>query len=182
MTSRNEALEFALLGLLANEPLHGYELRKRVMTIFGPFRGIAFSVIYPQLHRMVKDGLISESLSESFLNRVAAGRKKIVYTITAAGQIKFTEIAKSAHPKNWDDESFEVRFAFFGPTPVASRLRILEGRQRRLKDKREVLLENISNIKDKDKYLIEWKNHLLNEIESEIVWLNQMITMEEKTK
>ena len=53
MRSRADSLEFALLGLLSDSALHGYELRKRLMTIFGPFRALSFSVLYPQLKRMV---------------------------------------------------------------------------------------------------------------------------------
>ena len=52
MRSRSESLEFALLGLLSQSPLHGYELRKRMSAIFGPFRALSFSVLYPQLRKM----------------------------------------------------------------------------------------------------------------------------------
>ena len=54
MRSRSESLEFALLGLLSQSPLHGYELRKRMSAIFGPFRALSFSVLYPQLRRMME--------------------------------------------------------------------------------------------------------------------------------
>ena len=65
MRSRSESLEFALLGLLSQAPLHGYELRKRIGTIFGPFRALSFSVLYPQLRRMMEAGLIEESVTET---------------------------------------------------------------------------------------------------------------------
>ena len=58
MRSRADSLEFALLGLLSQSSLHGYELRKRMIAIFGPFRALSFSVLYPQLRRMVLAGLI----------------------------------------------------------------------------------------------------------------------------
>jgi len=60
MRSRADSLEFALLGLLAKEALHGYELRKRLTTIFGPFRALSFSVLYPQLRRMTLAGMITQ--------------------------------------------------------------------------------------------------------------------------
>ena len=66
MRSRSESLEFALLGLLSQSPLHGYELRKRMGAIFGPFRALSFSVLYPQLRRMMEAGLIAESTVETF--------------------------------------------------------------------------------------------------------------------
>ncbi|MFZ8872357.1 MAG: PadR family transcriptional regulator, partial [Candidatus Nanopelagicaceae bacterium] len=76
MRSRADSLEFALLGLLAKDSLHGYELRKRLTSIFGPFRALSFSVLYPQLRRMMLAGLILQ-------NEVAKGgkskRTRIVY-------------------------------------------------------------------------------------------------------
>ena len=63
MRSRSESLEFALLGVLSQGPLHGYELRKRMTAIYGPFRALSFSVLYPQLHRMLEAGVIQESIS-----------------------------------------------------------------------------------------------------------------------
>ncbi|MEY3108333.1 MAG: hypothetical protein RL730_684, partial [Actinomycetota bacterium] len=61
MRSRADSLEFALLGLLAKDSLHGYELRKRLTSIFGPFRALSFSVLYPQLRRMMLAGLILQN-------------------------------------------------------------------------------------------------------------------------
>jgi len=77
MRSRSESLEFALLGLLSQAPLHGYELRKRIQTIFGPFRALSFSVLYPQLRRMMEAGLIEEAVMAA-----TSRRSRIVYAIT----------------------------------------------------------------------------------------------------
>ncbi|MCW2550165.1 MAG: PadR family transcriptional regulator, partial [Mycobacterium sp.] len=35
-------LEFAVLGLLAESPLHGYELRKRLNALLGTFRAFSY--------------------------------------------------------------------------------------------------------------------------------------------
>jgi DNA-binding PadR family transcriptional regulator len=84
MRSRSESLEFALLGLLSQAPLHGYELRKRIGTIFGPFRALSFSVLYPQLRRMMEAGLIEESVVDA-----TSRRSRIVYAITDKGARRF---------------------------------------------------------------------------------------------
>ena len=79
MRSRSESLEFALLCLLSQGPLHGYELRKRMTAIYGPFRALSFSVLYPQLRRMMEANLIEESFTDSGgLSR----RSRIVYDLT----------------------------------------------------------------------------------------------------
>ena len=112
MRSRSESLEFALLGLLSQGPLHGYELRKRMTAIYGPFRALSFSVLYPQLRRMMEAQLIEESFTDSGgLSR----RSRIVYDLTQKGKNKISELMESASPDTFEDEGFEVRFAFFGP-------------------------------------------------------------------
>jgi len=179
MRSRSESLEFALLGLLSQGPLHGYELRKRMIAIYGPFRALSFSVLYPQLHRMLEDQLIEESVSDSGgLSR----RSRIVYAITKAGKKRFDELTHSSGPEAWDDESFEVRFAFFGPTPKNNRLAILEGRLRRLSEKAAILRNELEKSPAGiDKYLSEWRRHSLESSEREIAWLEEMINTERKS-
>ena len=178
MRSRSESLEFALLGLLSQSPLHGYELRKRLIAIYGPFRALSFSVLYPQLRRMLDAGLIEESISdEGGLSR----RSRIVYRLSKQGSNRFATLTETVSPDTWEDEGFEVRFAFFGPTSRPNRVRILEGRHRRLKEKAEILRGELEKSPvGIDKYLEEWRRHSLESAEREITWLEDMIKTERK--
>jgi DNA-binding PadR family transcriptional regulator len=179
--SRRDALEFALLGLLAEGPLHGYELRRRLTAVLGPFRALSFSVIYPQLRRMVEAGLITET--EEAKDAKLSKRKRIVYQITDNGMDRFTDLIGKSDAKSWDDEFFEVHFAFFGPTPLATRVRILEGRWRRLKDKAELLKHDLDRASQTpNAYLSEYKKHKLEVIEREIEWIETMLTTERDSK
>jgi DNA-binding PadR family transcriptional regulator len=93
--SRSESLEFALLGLLSQGPLHGYELRKRMTAIYGPFRALSFSVLYPQLRKMMEAKLIEQSFTDAGgLSR----RSRIVYDLTEKGRNKISELMESASP------------------------------------------------------------------------------------
>ena len=176
MRSRSESLEFALLGLLSQTPLHGYELRKRMGTIFGPFRALSFSVLYPQLRRMLEAGLIEETVVDS-----PSRRSRIVYDITDKGQARFENLTETVSPETWEDEGFEIRFAFFSPTSSKNRVRILEGRHRRLKEKAEILRGELEKSPiGIDKYLEEWRRHSLDSADREIAWLEDMIKTERK--
>ena len=179
MRSRAESLEFALLGLLSQGPLHGYELRKRLTTIYGPFRALSFSVLYPQLRKMMEADLIEKSFTDAGgLSR----RSRIVYDLTEKGKEKFSQLMQSASPDTFEDEGFEVRFAFFGPTPRNNRVRILEGRHRRLVEKAEVIRGDLAKIPDGiNTYLIEWRRYSLESVEREINWLEKMIKTERKS-
>lgn len=176
MRSRSESLEFALLGLLSQTPLHGYELRKRMGTIFGPFRALSFSVLYPQLRRMLEAGLIEETVVDS-----PSRRSRIVYDITDKGQARFENLTETVSPETWEDEGFEIRFAFFSPTSSKNRVRILEGRHRRLKEKAEILRGELEKSPiGIDRYLEEWRRHSLDSADREIAWLEKMIKTERK--
>jgi DNA-binding PadR family transcriptional regulator len=178
MRSRSESLEFALLGLLEEGPLHGYELRKRLMAIFGPFRALSFSVLYPQLKKMV----ISEVIEAKEIG-VTSRRTRIVYTITKKGSQRFEELNSAVTADAWEDEGFGIRFAFFSPTTTMNRVRILEGRLRRLEEKADVLREDLkSSSAGIDRYLEEWRRFSLESLEREIAWLKDMITTEGKNK
>ena len=179
MRSRSESLEFALLGLLSQGALHGYELRKRMSAIYGPFRALSCSVLYPQLRKMVEAKLIEQSFTDAGgLSR----RSRIVYELTAKGRERFSSLMQNASPDSFEDEGFEVRFAFFGPTPRNNRVRILEGRHRRLLEKAEVIRKDLSKIPEGiDTYLVEWRRHSLESAEREIAWLEKMIKTERKS-
>lgn len=178
MRSRADSLEFALLGLLSESPLHGYELRKRLMAIFGPFRALSFSVLYPQLKRMV----IAETIEAKEIG-VTSKRTRIVYSITKRGITRFSELNGSVTAQAWEDEGFGVRFAFFSPTTTMNRVKILEGRLRRLQDKADSVRKDLaSQSVGIDKYLEEWRRFSLESLEREITWLEGMIKSEGKVK
>ncbi|RLP86837.1 PadR family transcriptional regulator [Micromonospora sp. CV4] len=74
-------LEFAILGFLADAPLHGYELRRRVAALTGHVRPIADGTLYPTIKRMERAGLLRREVQAG---QVAAPRH--VLTLSPAGQ------------------------------------------------------------------------------------------------
>ena len=52
-------LELAILGLLQESPMHGYELRKELATKLGTIRAaISYGTLYPTLKRLQTAGWI----------------------------------------------------------------------------------------------------------------------------
>lgn len=60
MSRRSGILEFAVLGLLRESPMHGYELRKRLNTSLGVFRAFSYGTLYPCLKTLVANGWLIE--------------------------------------------------------------------------------------------------------------------------
>src|SRR5438552_12918233 len=73
-------LDALILAVLAGEPLHGYavidELRRRSEGAFS----LAEGTLYPVLHRLEADGLLSSAWSD------ASGRRRRVYRLTRRGR------------------------------------------------------------------------------------------------
>jgi DNA-binding PadR family transcriptional regulator len=177
-------LELAILGLLHETPMHGYELRKQLNTKLGAFRAaISYGSLYPTLRRMQGAGWISE---ESPAARPAGEvplltnrRSRVVYKITAEGKERFQELLASSGPETFDDPGFGVHFAFFARTDQATRLRILEGRRRRIEERREGLRDVLARAAERlDAYTLELQRHGLDSCEREVRWLEELIAHE----
>ncbi|MBD0860742.1 helix-turn-helix transcriptional regulator [Gordonia sp. zg691] len=169
-------LELAILGLLLESPMHGYELRKRLTGLLGAFRAFSYGSLYPTLRRMQADGLIDEP--ETPLGaKVRRGRR--VYQLTDAGRVRFAELVADTGPQNYTDDGFGVHLAFFSRTPAVARMRILEGRRRQVEERREGLREIVGRSnRAVDRYTRQLHQLSLESSEREVRWLNELIAAE----
>ncbi|MBA2523597.1 MAG: PadR family transcriptional regulator [Solirubrobacterales bacterium] len=180
MAKRGDVLELAVLGLLNESPMHGYELRKRMTALLGWGRMLSYGSLYPCLKVMLRAGSITEdSPSHDLPGARAARRGKIVYKLTAEGKDRFAELVSAAGPSAWEDDSFGVHFAFFGATSAEARLRILEGRRSRMEERLDRVRTSLSRSRERlDSYTIELQRHGLDSVEREVRWLSDLITSE----
>ena len=131
-------LEIAVLGLLNESPMHGYEFRKRLSTLLGTFRAFSYGSLYPTLRRLSEAGWISEEAAARGAGSGARSRRgKRVYRLTAEGKEHLAELLSDVGPDAFDDEGFGARLAFFAQTRSDIRLQILEGRRRRVEEQRD---------------------------------------------
>lgn len=172
-------LEFAILGLLHEAPMHGYVLRKRLHETLGMFRAFSYGSLYPTLRRLQRAGFIVEEADE-VEPRTRVRRARRVYKLTAEGKEHFALLLGDAGPQTWDDEGFGVHLAFFSRTPADVRMRILEGRRRRVEERREGLRAALARAEEKiDRYTRELHRLGLESSEREVRWLNELIAHEQ---
>lgn len=181
-------LEFAILGLLHQAPMHGYELRKQLAQVLGGLRSISYGSLYPALKRMRAAGLIStvepqpHELLPADAPALTGRRGKVVYTITAEGKERFHDLVSQTGPEAYDDGGlFGVRLAFFRHTASDVRLRILEGRRRTVERQREGLRASLSRTRARlDRYTLELQRHGLESVDREVRWLSELIDSERR--
>jgi DNA-binding PadR family transcriptional regulator len=184
MSRRADVLELAVLGLLQESPLHGYELRKQLNSRLGVFRALSYGTLYPALRTLLTRGWIRE-VDPAAPDLVASGpvlagkRARIVYEITADGKEHFQALVSSPGPDAWEDGTFDVHFAFFARTDAATRLRILENRRLRLTERMEAAWHaRLRNRERLDQYTLALQQHGLEAVEGEVRWLTELIDTE----
>jgi DNA-binding PadR family transcriptional regulator len=175
-------LEIAVLGLLSESPLHGYELRKRLATLLGTFRQFSYGSLYPTLRKLAEAGWITEEKPSERLGPATSGRSrrgKRVYQLTAEGKEHFAELLAEVGPDAYGDDEFGARLAFFAQTRSDVRLQILEGRRRRIEEQREGMASSLARTRKRmDRYTLQLQEHGLESVDREVRWLNELIDTE----
>jgi DNA-binding PadR family transcriptional regulator len=176
MARRAETIELAVLGLLHEGPMHGYELRKRLNLMLGWGRVLSYGSLYPTLKKMLRAHLIEE---ETASVTPVTRRPRIVYRVTEAGHREFERLMSEVGPTAWEDDNFDIRFAFFGRTDMEIRLRVLEGRRTRLQERLDRVQRELAMTQaEVDRYAGELQRHGVEQVEREVRWLSDLINAE----
>lgn len=197
-------LDLAILGLLHEQELHGYEIRRRLRDELGLFANISFGSLYPALSRLEKAGAVvaTESVGGSSapavpmpftgsLSGERAGlrarragttrgtkRSRKEYRITEVGRALFEQLLDSEEPVGTDDaRSFGLRLAFARYLAPQARLGLLERRRAQLK-RRLATDRTRAAGESLDVYTRSLVEHSTEATEHDIAWLDRLIESE----
>ena len=177
MARRADLLDFAVLGLLHESPMHGYELRKRLNSALGTFRALSYGSLYPALRGLLAHEWIAEMPQAS--GGSGSKRARIVYELTHTGKERFQDLVAEAGPHAWEDDEFDVHLAFFARTTHEVRLRILEGRRSRLEQRLAAVREASARNRERlDAYTSALQRHGEEQAERQVRWLQELIDSE----
>lgn len=169
-------LELAILGLLQEEPMHGYELKRQLTQKLGHFWQVSFGSLYPTLKDLRRRGAI-----ERVFDAQETSRRKNVYRITAAGRQQFLELIEDPASSAWEEEKFPLRFAFFRFATPEIRLRLLERRKAHLQNKLADMRTTLRNRADRiDSYTLSLLRHGMDATAADIEWLDGLIATERR--
>lgn len=199
-------LDMAILGLLEERDLHGYEIRRQLRDNLGILANVSFGSIYPALTRLEKSGAVvategapggdvavaakvpaappTGSLSGELAVMRArrhtpsrARRGKKVYRITDAGRLLFAELLSEGGSVD-DARSFGLRLAFARHLAPQARLALLERR-------RAMLVQRLGEVDtshaDLDVYARSVVQHTADSVTQDIDWLDRLIATERAT-
>jgi len=108
-------IELMILGFLAESPLHGYELRRKMEGLHGYSRSMSDGTVYPAIKRLVNLGMLSEQVEEG-----NAGPRKKILSLTGLGRKRLESVLRGASGHFITDQSrFFVVLAFLSQLPSA---------------------------------------------------------------
>jgi PadR family transcriptional regulator AphA len=127
------SLKFALLGLLAERPKYGYEIKREFEGALGNVWSVSYGQLYPTLRRLSEQGWLTK--------KTEPGKKaaeKNIYSITEKGRRKLDEwLLKPVRSTYRLKDEFTLRFLFFRKVAPASVLEYLRGYQKKTQEQRE---------------------------------------------
>jgi len=177
-------LELAVLGLLKERPMHGYQLSRELSDAHGPFWRVSYGSLYPTLRRLERDAAI-EATTEAETEPTRAGkarskgRRKTVYRITEHGERLFLELLEEAPQEGQsEDARFRVRLAFFRYLPPETRIRLMERRRAALEQRLAEMDDAIRTGGNDDAYQRAVLEHSRATTGSDIAWLTGLIQAE----
>jgi DNA-binding PadR family transcriptional regulator len=188
-------IELAVLGLLKEQELHGYELRKRLGELPGARSAISFGSLYPALNRLEDAGLVKAveastrtdrraPSSASLVGELAAfrarhlpasgGRSKKVYGLTPSGDAHLVELLTD--PRACDERTFALKVAFCRHLTTAQRLELFEHRRAELLAR--VAERRRGSERNFDRYLRTLRERDDAHLSNDLAWLERLIADE----
>lgn len=192
-------IDLAILGLLTEQELHGYELKKRLGELLSSRASVSFGSLYPALARLEAQGAVkaveerttvpAAPMSGSLAGELAAfkarvrssslvkgtGRGKKVYGITDLGRERLVELL--SHPDVSDDREFTLRVAFARHLEGAARLELFERRRAELLGRRDDLRRRRTTA-GTDTYLGALRERDAENLANDLAWLDRLIDAE----
>lgn len=134
--------ELILLGLLADKPCHGYEIKKKIKEILTIFAGVDVTSIYYPLTVLEKKGFLTRRS-----DRQGRRPQRFIYELTPKGRSRFKQLlTKSLLDFKRPQFSLDVSLYFLDNIPadivrrrLRARMMLLEKLARRLKQTIETL-------------------------------------------
>ena len=191
-------IDLAILGLLTEQELHGYELKKRLGELLASRASISFGSLYPALARLEAQGAVKAveertavppaPMTGSLASELAAfkarvresglvkgtGRGKKVYGITDVGRERLVELLSD--PDVSDDRAFTLRVAFARHLEPAARLELFERRRTELLGRRDDLRRR--GTRRTDAYLGALLERDADHLANDLAWLDRLIETE----
>jgi PadR family transcriptional regulator AphA len=166
------SLKFALLGLLAESPKYGYEIKRRFEGALGNVWSVSYGQLYPTLRRLSELGWVTK--------KTEPGKKaaeKNIYSITDKGRRKLEDwLLKPLRSTYKVKDEFTLRFLFFNKLSPDNVLDYLKGQQKSTVLQKENFQRALVSLKGEIDYFLQAiiRKGIVH-LEAENQWLDEVM-------
>ena len=166
------SLKYALLGLLAENPKYGYEIKQEFEGALGNVWSVSYGQLYPTLRRLSEVQWVTK--------RTEPGKKaaeKNIYSITPKGKQKLDEwLLRPLRSSYKVKDEFTLKFLFFDKLPREKVLDYLKTQQKKTVMQKENFQRTLVSIKDELNFFLQAiiRKGIIH-LEAEIQWLEEVV-------
>jgi PadR family transcriptional regulator AphA len=166
------SLKYALLGLLAENPKYGYEIKQEFEGALGNVWSVSYGQLYPTLRRLSEMQWVTKE--------TAPGKKaaeKNIYSITAKGRKKLDEwLLRPLRSSYKVKDEFTLKFMFFDKLPRDKVLDYLKQQQKKTVMQKESFQRTLVSIKEELSFFLQAiiRKGIIH-LEAENQWLEEVV-------
>lgn len=159
--------KYLILGLLAQNPMTGYDMRKHVQNVLSVVTNASYGSLYPTLHKLLEDGAVQMDEIEQD-NRPA----KKIYRITAKGENDLQSWLKEPPAADNIKREFLLKVYFAQEMPSKDLRQMLLRRREEMQARLSSLFHEREATNDpRQKWILDYT---LSMYQAEINWLEQV--------
>jgi DNA-binding PadR family transcriptional regulator len=159
-------IEITILGLLSEENLYGYEIKKKIMDRLEDYVDIKFGSIYYAIKKSVENGWVKRVGIE----KESGNPERYIYEILPAGKKYYKKLIKQYLEKNFIHFDIDIVLMFYRTFSPEIKEQFIEDRFLEIK-KRIVEIEKKMKEDESNFALL---TYLLSHLKAELAWLGIM--------
>jgi len=166
------SLKYALLGLLAESPKYGYEIKQEFEGSLGNVWSVSYGQLYPTLRRLSEVGWVTK--------QTAPGKKaaeKNIYSITPKGKQRLDDwLLRPLRSSYKVKDEFTLKFLFFDKLPRDKVLEYLKAQQKKTVMQKENFQRTLVSIREELNFFLQAiiRKGIIH-LEAEIQWLEEVV-------
>lgn len=159
-------IEITILGLLSEENLYGYEIKKKIMDRLEDYVDIKFGSIYYAIKKSVENGWVKRVGTE----KDSGNPERYIYEILPAGKKYYKKLLKQYLDKNLIHFDIDIVLMFYRSLSEEMKEQFIEDRTAEIKTR----IADIENKLKADESNFALLSYLLSHLNAELAWLNLM--------
>ncbi len=166
------SLKYALLGLLAESPKYGYEIKRQFEGALGNVWSVSYGQLYPTLRRLSETGWVTKKTEPGM-----KAAEKNIYSITEKGRKKLDEwLLKPVRSTYKVKDEFTLRFLFFNKLSPQNVLEYLKAHRSTMALQKESFQRTLGSLRNEIDFFLQGiiRKGIIH-LEAEDRWLEEMI-------